>query len=110
MGQIVQPLHNRILIQRLPETEQIGSIYIPETVRQKAVKGIVIAVGEGKWHQGEWWKIKGKWEWLDGYREQPWVIPGQTVYFSSQWNDAEQLPADMHLVQFQDLLGVVPDA
>ena len=45
----VQPLHDRLLIQRLSEEEKTaGGIYIPETAKEKPQEGRVIAVGSGK--------------------------------------------------------------
>jgi chaperonin GroES len=42
-------LHDRILVQRLEEGEQmIGGIIIPDTAKEKPQQGKVIAVGNGK--------------------------------------------------------------
>lgn len=106
---MIQPRNDRVLIQRIGDIERIGSIYLPDIAREKAIKGVVLAAGPGKWIPGEWWKLRGKWEWLEGYREAPWVHPGQTVFFNSTWNDAEQPQNDLHIVQFADIYGIVPD-
>jgi co-chaperonin GroES (HSP10) len=101
--------------------EKIGSIHIPDVAKPRAIRGIVVAVGPGKWHPGEWWYFQSRkrWEWLDGWCEGPWVKVGQQVYFNSQWNDLagdhqqESLPAgaapELHIVQFQDIFGIIPD-
>jgi len=45
----VRPLHDRILVQRLDEGEQqVGSIIIPDSAREKPQRGTVIAAGRGK--------------------------------------------------------------
>ena len=45
----IKPLHDRILVKRIEETEQIrGGIVIPDTAKEKPQEGEVIAVGEGK--------------------------------------------------------------
>ncbi|HUR34296.1 MAG TPA: co-chaperone GroES [Vicinamibacterales bacterium] len=45
----VRPLHDRILVQRLDEGEQqVGSIIIPDSAREKPQRGTVIAAGNGK--------------------------------------------------------------
>lgn len=45
----VRPLHDRIIVQRLEESEQqIGGIIIPDTAKEKPQQGKVIAVGKGK--------------------------------------------------------------
>jgi chaperonin GroES len=45
----IKPLHDRILVKRLDEVEDIrGGIVIPETAKEKPQEGEVIAVGDGK--------------------------------------------------------------
>jgi chaperonin GroES len=43
------PLHDRILVRRIEETESVrGGIIIPDTAKEKPQEGEVIAVGKGK--------------------------------------------------------------
>lgn len=45
----IRPQHDRVVIRRLPETEQtVGSIIVPEKAREKPQRGTVIAVGHGR--------------------------------------------------------------
>lgn len=45
----VQPLSDRILIERIEEEEQkVGSIYVPDTAKEKPQQAKVIAVGPGR--------------------------------------------------------------
>jgi len=46
----VQPLGDRVLIQRLEEEEEktSGGIYIPDTAKEKPQRGKVVAVGPGR--------------------------------------------------------------
>ena len=45
----VRPLHDRIIVQRIEETEQrVGGIIIPDTAKEKPQQGKVIAAGGGK--------------------------------------------------------------
>jgi len=45
----VRPLHDRIIVQRLEEGEQVvGGIIIPDTAKEKPQQGKVIAAGKGK--------------------------------------------------------------
>ena len=45
----VRPLRDRILVERLEETEQrIGGIIIPDTAKEKPQQAKVIAVGRGR--------------------------------------------------------------
>lgn len=43
-----RPLHDRVVIRRLPAEEKTrGGIIIPDTVQQKPMEGEVVAVGPG---------------------------------------------------------------
>ena len=45
----VRPLHDRLLVTRIEETETVkGGIIIPDTAKEKPQEGEVIAVGNGK--------------------------------------------------------------
>ena len=45
----VRPLHDRLLVKRIEETETVkGGIIIPDTAKEKPQEGEVIAVGKGK--------------------------------------------------------------
>ena len=45
---MIQPLADRVLIKPAPaETKTIGGIIIPDTAKEKPLKGEVIAVGNG---------------------------------------------------------------
>jgi hypothetical protein len=94
----IDPMGDRVLIQRI-ETPSV----IIATDAAKSIKGIVLAVGRGKWHPGEWWKVKSQygiasctdttcplcysWKWEDGWLEPLDIKPGMKVLFNSRWND-----------------------
>jgi chaperonin GroES len=45
----IRPLHDRVIIMRIEEEEQVrGGIIIPDTAKEKPQQGEVIAVGNGK--------------------------------------------------------------
>ncbi len=45
----VRPLHDRVLIKRVEEEEQVrGGIIIPDTAKEKPQRGEVIATGPGR--------------------------------------------------------------
>jgi hypothetical protein len=49
MATTIRPLHERIIVKRLDEQEQMrGGIIIPDTAKEKPQQGEVIAAGEGK--------------------------------------------------------------
>lgn len=92
------PRADRVLIQRIEDPP--GLILL--TDRPKSIKGLVLAVGPGKWIEGTWWCFhdlewqtdggemkawRQRWEWIPGYRQQMAVKPGMKVLFNSKWND-----------------------
>ena len=45
----IQPLHDRIIVKRLPEEEKTaGGIIIPDTAKEKPQRGKVLSTGQGK--------------------------------------------------------------
>ena len=44
----LRPLHDRIIVQRLEETQQKGAILIPDSAKEKPQQGKVLAAGLGK--------------------------------------------------------------
>ena len=45
----IRPLHDRVLVQRIEESESAqGGIIIPDTAKEKPTRAKVIAVGNGK--------------------------------------------------------------
>lgn len=52
----LRPLHDRLLVERVEEAEQVrGGIIIPDSAKEKPQEGIVVAAGNGK--RGEDGKI-----------------------------------------------------
>ena len=50
MSKKLRPLHDRVIVERLEESEQktSGGIIIPDNAKERPTKGKVIAVGKGK--------------------------------------------------------------
>lgn len=46
----IRPLHDRVIVQRLEESESksAGGLYIPDSAKEKPMLGKVVAVGPGK--------------------------------------------------------------
>jgi chaperonin GroES len=45
----VQPLHDRLLVERLPEEDKTaGGLFIPDTAKEKPQQATVVATGKGK--------------------------------------------------------------
>ncbi len=50
MATNIRPLHDRVILRRIEEGEQVrGGIIIPDTAKEKPQEGEVVAVGEGKY-------------------------------------------------------------
>lgn len=52
-GTKIRPLHDRVIVKRLPEEEVTkGGIIIPDSAKEKPIQGEVVAVGTGKLLEG----------------------------------------------------------
>jgi chaperonin GroES len=50
----VNPLADRVVVKALEESEQMrGGLYIPDTAKEKPQQGEIVAVGPGKYEDGE---------------------------------------------------------
>ena len=43
----IKPLADRVLVQAAPAEEKVGGIIIPDTAKEKPLRGTVLAVGPG---------------------------------------------------------------
>ena len=86
----VRPLHDRIIVQRLEEGEQVvGGIIIPDTAKEKPQQGKVIAVGKGKA------KDDGKVTPLD-------VKEGDTILFGKYSGQEIKIDGEEYLIMRED--------
>jgi chaperonin GroES len=94
----VRPLHDRIIVQRLEEGEQVvGGIIIPDTAKEKPQQGKVIAVGKGKA------KDDGKVTPLD-------VKEGDTILFGKYSGQEIKIDGEELLIMREDeVLAVLED-
>jgi chaperonin GroES len=92
----VRPLHDRIIVERIEESEQVvGGIIIPDTAKEKPQQGKVIAAGKGKL------KDDGTLTPLD-------VKTGDTVLFGKYSGQEIKLDGTEFLIMREDeILGVV---
>ena len=95
MTTTIRPLHDRVLIKRLDEQEQIrGGIIIPDTAKEKPQQGEVIAVGEGKFRE-------------DGSRQPLDVKAGDRVLFGKYSGSEVKIDDEEYLIMREDeILGV----
>jgi chaperonin GroES len=92
----VKPLHDRIIVKRIEEGEQVvGGIIIPDSAKEKPQQGKVIAVGAGKFDD------KGKRQPLD-------VKDGDKILFGKYSGQEIKLDGEEFLIMREDeVLGVI---
>ena len=95
MATTIRPLHDRVIIKRLDEEEQIrGGIIIPDTAKEKPQQGEVIAAGEGKFRE-------------DGTRQALDVRPGDRVLFGKYSGSEVKIDDEEYIIMREDeILGV----
>ncbi len=95
----VRPLHDRILIRRIEETENIrGGIIIPDTAKEKPQEGIVVAAGNGKILD-------------DGTRLNLEVKEGDHILFGKYSGTDIKIEGEEYLILREDeVLGILADA
>ena len=92
----LRPLHDRVLVKRLEEAEQVrGGIIIPDTAKEKPQQAEVKAVGSGKL--------------LDsGERVKPEVKAGDRILFGKYSGSDIKIDGDEYLILREDeILGVL---
>lgn len=92
----VRPLHDRLLVARLPEEEKTaGGLFIPDTAKEKPQQGKVIAVGQGRVTE-------------DGKVLALEVKAGDKVLFSKYSGTELKLEGKEYLmIREEDVLGVI---
>jgi chaperonin GroES len=95
MATTIRPLHDRVLVKRLDEQEQMrGGIIIPDTAKEKPQQGEVIAVGEGKFRE-------------DGSRQPLDVKTGDRVLFGKYNGSEVKIDDKEYLIMREDeILGI----
>jgi len=92
-----KPLNNYVLLERLQEENKTaGGIIIPDTAKEKPVRGRVVAVGDGVFENGA--------------RVPMAVAVGDIVLFAkwaSSLNEVKIDGADYILIKESDILGIL---
>ncbi len=96
MATNIKPLHDRVIVRRIEEGEQVrGGIIIPDTAKEKPQEGEVVAVGEGK-HKD------------DGSRQTLDVQVGDRVLFGKYSGSEIKLDGEELLIMREDeILGII---
>ena len=93
----VRPLHDRIIVQRIEESEQkIGGIIIPDTAKEKPQQGKVIAAGQGKVKE-------------DGARQPLDVKDGDKILFGKYSGQEIKIDGEENLIMREDEVLAVLD-
>ena len=99
MATNIRPLHDRVIVRRIEEGEQVrGGIIIPDTAKEKPQEGEVVAVGEGKYKE-------------DGVRQALDVKEGDRVLFGKYSGSEIKIDGEELLIMREDeILGVIERA
>ena len=92
----LRPLHDRILVRRLEDQEQMrGGIIIPDSAKEKPQQAEVVAVGKGKLLE-------------DGKRAAPDVKAGDRILFGKYSGADVKIEGQEYLILREDeILGVL---
>src|SRR5258706_12773544 len=92
----IRPLHDRVIVRRIEEGEQVrGGIIIPDTAKEKPQEGEVVAVGEGKDRE-------------EGTRQTLAVKPGDRGLFGKYSGSEIKLDGEELLIMREDeLMGII---
>lgn len=99
MATNIRPLHDRVIVRRIEEGEQVrGGIIIPDTAKEKPQEGEVIAAGEGKYKD-------------DGTRQPLDVKVGDRVLFGKYSGSEIKIDGEEYLIMREDeILGILERA
>jgi len=95
----IKPLHDRVIVRRIEEGEQVrGGIIIPDTAKEKPQEGEVVAAGEGKYRE-------------DGTRQTLDVKAGDRVLFGKYSGSEVKIEGEELLImREEEILGIIQRA
>jgi len=95
----ITPLHDRVIVKRIDEGEQIrGGIIIPDSAKEKPQEGEVIAAGLGKYRE-------------DGMRQPLDVKAGDRILFGKYTSSEIKIDGEELLIMREDeILGIITRA
>ena len=99
MSTNITPLHDRVIVRRIEEGEQVrGGIIIPDTAKEKPQEGEVVAAGQGKYKE-------------DGSRQALDVKAGDRVLFGKYSGSEIKIDGEELLIMREDeILGIIERA
>ncbi len=95
----IRPLHDRVIVKRIDEGEQLrGGIIIPDSAKEKPQEGEVIAAGSGKYKE-------------DGTRQPLDVKVGDRILFGKYTSSEIKIDGQELLIMREDeILGILTRA
>ena len=99
MSTNITPLHDRVIVRRIEEGEQVrGGIIIPDTAKEKPQEGEVVAAGQGKYKE-------------DGTRQPLDVKTGDRILFGKYTSSEIKIDGEELLIMREDeILGIIERA
>ena len=99
MATNIRPLHDRVIVRRIEEGEQVrGGIIIPDTAKEKPQEGEIVAAGQGKYRE-------------DGTRQPLDVKKGDRVLFGKYSGSEIKIDGEELLIMREDeILGIIERA
>ena len=99
MSTNITPLHDRVIVRRIEEGEQVrGGIIIPDSAKEKPQEGEVVAAGAGKYKE-------------DGTRQPLDIKPGDRVLFGKYSGSEIKIDGEELLIMREDeILGIIARA
>ncbi|HSS21424.1 MAG TPA: co-chaperone GroES [Pyrinomonadaceae bacterium] len=96
MSTNITPLHDRVIVRRIEEGEQVrGGIIIPDSAKEKPQEGEVVAAGSGKYKE-------------DGTRQPLDVKAGDRVLFGKYSGSEIKIDGEELLIMREDeILGII---
>jgi chaperonin GroES len=89
----IRSVQDRIWVTRLAEEEKVGDLFVPDESKEKPAKGTVVAVGPGKW--------------VNGNFQAPSIAVGDKVIFGKFAGAEVQVGFEHYLVlREEDIFGV----
>jgi chaperonin GroES len=91
----IKPLGDRVLVEPKKEAEEkIGSLYVPDTAKEKPQEGTVVAVGSGRYEDGKLVPLEVK-------------VGNKVLYGKYSGTEVKQGGKEYLIVRESDILAVV---
>jgi len=91
----IKPLGDRVLVEPKKEGEEkIGSLYVPDTAKEKPQEGTVVAVGSGRYEDGKLVALEVK-------------VGDKVLYGKYSGTEIKQSGKEYLIVRESDILAVI---